>query len=141
MSGAGTWIATAAAMTIPGSNRGGTPAIPPPAAAVPVSADEQRERFLARKKAMLARWVARLNVLKNNAAYRAIERRVNKMLGEVEREEKKSGASSTSLEKQIDTWLAKNAGKVGGPEQEQDPARPHSPGWHGERPPNPVEQR
>jgi hypothetical protein len=105
-----------------------------------VSADEQRKRSLARKKTMLAAWVARLNVLKNNAAYRAIERRVNRMLGDVEREEKR-GARDTSLEQQIDAWLAKNAGKVGGPEQEQDPARPHSPGWHGEHRSTPIEQR
>lgn len=110
-----------------------------PAARKPrVTDGETHDHYLARKKAMLAAWVARLNLLKNNAAYRAIERRIAKMLGEVETEEKR-GARSTSLEKQIDTWLASNAGEVGGPEREQDPARPHSPGWHGERPSEPVQ--
>jgi hypothetical protein len=95
--------------------------------------------LLARKKAMLAAWVARLNLLRNNGAYRAIERRISRMLGEVEREEKQRGPSSASLEKRLDTWLASKAGKVGGAEQEQDPARPHDPGWHGERPRRPLE--
>lgn len=103
-----------------------------------LSAGEQRDRFLARKKAMLAAWVARLNVLRNNGAYKAIERRINRMLGEVEAEEKQRGPSPVSLEKRLDTWLASNAGQVGGPEQEQDPTRPHSPGWHGEHEAPPI---
>lgn len=104
-------------------------------------AGEQRARFLARKKAMLAAWVARLNTLKNNGAYKAIERRISRMLGEVEAEEKRRGPSPVSLENQLDTWLAQNAGKVGGPEQEQDPTRPHSPGWHGDREEPPIAQQ
>jgi hypothetical protein len=107
------------------------------------TASEQRVRLLARKKAMLAAWVARLNLLRNNAAYKAIERKINGMLGEVEAEEKRRAPNSKSLENQLDSWLAQNAGKVGGPEQEQDPTRPHSPGWHGEHdePPNAQQQR
>lgn len=80
---------------------------------------------------MLAEWVARLNQLRSNRAYRAIERRINRMLREVDREET-SGVNSTRLDEQVDQWLAANAGKIGGPEREQDPTRFHPPGWHGE---------
>lgn len=125
-------------MSSPSANPSGNSGAQPASPAAALASSEQRERFLARKKAMLAAWVARLNVLKNNGAYRAIERRINRMLGEVEAEEKRRGPNPASLENQIDTWLANNAGKVGGPEQEQDPTRPHSPGWHGEREDAPI---
>lgn len=95
------------------------------------TAAASRKYQLARKKAMLAEWVARLNQLRSNRAYRAIERRINRMLREVDREET-SGVNSSRLDEQVDQWLAANAGKIGGPEQEQDPTRPHPPGWHGE---------
>lgn len=130
-------------MTLPSSSPSETTEPQPASADRTLSTNEQRDRFLARKKAVLAAWVARLNLLRNNKAYKAIERRINRMLGEVEAEEKRRGPPPTSLEKQLDTWLANNAGKVGGPEQEQDPTRPHSPGWHGERneAPNAQQQR
>jgi hypothetical protein len=120
---------------------GGTPPAPLPSASPAVSADEQRAHFLARRKAMLAAWVARLNTLRNNGAYKAIEHRISCMLGAVEREETSRGQSPTSLEKRIDTWLARSPGKVGGPEQEQDPTRPHATGWHGEPSDEPNEQQ
>jgi hypothetical protein len=125
-------------MSPQGANPSETSEPQPTSAARTLSTGEQRDRFLARKKAMLAAWVARLNVLRNNGAYRAIERRISRMLGELEVEEKRRGPSPESLEKRLDTWLASNAGKVGGPEQEQDPTRPHSPGWHGEHEEPPV---
>jgi hypothetical protein len=84
------------------------------------------------KKATLAAWVAELNVSRDAQSSDAIERWLVRVLDEFDAQQK-GAVEEEELRQSFNAWL-ETAGESGGPEQEQDPARPHPTAWHGNRP-------
>jgi hypothetical protein len=61
----------------------------------------------------------------------ALDRWLTKLLDEFDRDQM-SSIDEDDLRRRLDGWL-ETAGETGGPEQEQDPTRPHAAAWHGNR--------
>jgi len=78
---------------------------------------------------MLAAFVAELNANPRGTSSAALNLWLGEVLDQLDAEEMGS-IEHTELERRFSEWLD-TAGDVGGPEQEQDPARAHAVGWHG----------
>ncbi len=83
------------------------------------------------RHALLAAFIADLNAHPSGASSEALDRWLGQVLDELDAEEKGS-IEPTEVQRRFTQWL-ETAGDVGGPEQEQDPSRPHAAGWHGNR--------
>ena len=83
------------------------------------------------KRALLAAFVAELNAHPSGGSSAALDRWLGQVLDELDAEEMGS-IEHAELQRRLGKWL-ETAGDVGGPEQEQDPSRPHAAGWHGNR--------
>jgi hypothetical protein len=83
------------------------------------------------KRALLAAFVAEQNANPRGTSSAAVDRWLGQMLDDLDAEEMGS-IEHSELQRRFTQWLD-TAGDVGGPEQEQDPSRPHPAGWHGNR--------
>jgi hypothetical protein len=88
-------------------------------------------RSQAEKKAILAAWVAELNVVQGAERHEALDGWLTQLLDEFDAQQK-GEIEHDDLRRRFDAWL-ETAGETGGPEQEQDPTRPHAAAWHGSR--------
>lgn len=84
------------------------------------------------RKKLLASWVAELNVAGHDPASEAFDRWLTARLDEFDQEQAAS-VDREQLRRKLNEWLS-TADLSGGPEQEQDPTRPHPARWHGNTP-------
>jgi hypothetical protein len=85
---------------------------------------------VAQREAILNALVARFNASPYDPDRRAVERWLREAVNALDSAKLGDRRARAELTRRFDRWL-ETGGKVGGPEQEQDPTRPHPRGWHG----------